>query len=228
MESAAPAPAPTTKKRRRSMSVGTCGDTCVDASAIVDAKTKTKTRARARAKTKARTWKGGCKTSKQCRDRDRPRSRPRSRPRGKRIPHAEQPLLRPETEWFVYALLHPSACAPYVGSTNDLDRRLRQHNAAIAGGARRTTAVVTKTSQPWRRTLFVKNFPDHRSCLSFEKAVQRALRNGAAESRRMKKTPQARCEHAIDAVLARSAPSSLALPFATYAVPLMVVHELDV
>ena len=138
------------------------------------------------------------------------------RPRRARVQHASQPLLRPGVDWYVYALVHPSRCAPYIGSTNDVARRLRQHNCEIAGGARRTTRIVRGTGAPWTHTLFIRHFLDHRACLSVEKCAQRELRRGAAEARASKRSPEERCARAFALVLQRTAPSSLAVPYASY------------
>ena len=43
---------------------------------------------------------------------------------------------------FVY-MLESSDGATYIGATVDLNRRLRQHNGEIKGGAKRTTSKVT-------------------------------------------------------------------------------------
>jgi putative endonuclease len=45
--------------------------------------------------------------------------------------------------WFVYVLVS-RAGRTYVGVTTDIDRRLRQHNGALPGGAR-----ATRAHRPW-------------------------------------------------------------------------------
>lgn len=57
---------------------------------------------------------------------------------------------------FVY-LLVSSDGATYVGATVDLDRRLRQHNKEIKGGAHATGTKVSK-GETWERALHVKGF----------------------------------------------------------------------
>lgn len=68
--------------------------------------------------------------------------------------------------FFVYLLLS-SDDATYVGATVDLDRRLRQHNKEIKGGAYATSAKVLK-GETWIRSTYVKGFPDWTSALQFE------------------------------------------------------------
>ena len=77
---------------------------------------------------------------------------------------------------FVYLLLS-SDNATYVGATVDLDRRLRQHNKELKGGAHATGAKVEK-GEIWLRAAHVKNFPDWQAALQFEwrwKQISRKL-----------------------------------------------------
>jgi predicted GIY-YIG superfamily endonuclease len=68
--------------------------------------------------------------------------------------------------FFVYLLLC-SDNSTYVGSTIDLERRLRQHNKEIKGGAIVTGAKVSN-GQIWVRVAHVENFPDWQAALQFE------------------------------------------------------------
>jgi predicted GIY-YIG superfamily endonuclease len=68
--------------------------------------------------------------------------------------------------FFVYLLLS-SDNSTYVGATVDLDRRLRQHNKEIKGGAHATGAKVLK-GETWIRAAHVEGFPDWQSALQFE------------------------------------------------------------
>ena len=77
---------------------------------------------------------------------------------------------------YVYLLLS-SDNATYVGATIDLNRRLRQHNKEIKGGAHATGAKVEK-GETWIRAAHVKNFPDWQAALQFEwrwKQISRKL-----------------------------------------------------
>jgi structure-specific endonuclease subunit SLX1 len=67
--------------------------------------------------------------------------------------------------WYVYLLatvLEPSKT--YVGATLDVDRRLRQHNGELSGGAFATKAVPGG----WYRVCYVKGFESKREALRFE------------------------------------------------------------
>jgi structure-specific endonuclease subunit SLX1 len=68
--------------------------------------------------------------------------------------------------FFVYLLLS-SDNSTYVGATVDLERRLRQHNKEIKGGAFATGAKVAK-GETWIRAAHVEGFPDWQSALQFE------------------------------------------------------------
>lgn len=57
-------------------------------------------------------------------------------------PPADSP---PATEWLVYVLVSGDDTRTYVGITNDLPRRLAQHNGEQPGGAKSTRA-----GRPWR------------------------------------------------------------------------------
>ena len=52
----------------------------------------------------------------------------------------------------------------YVGATLDVDRRLRQHNGELAGGARATSMVPGG----WYRVCYVSGFENQREALRFE------------------------------------------------------------
>ena len=68
--------------------------------------------------------------------------------------------------FFVYLLLS-SDNSTYVGATVDLNRRLRQHNKEIKGGATATGIKVEK-GETWIRAAHVKGFPDWQAALQFE------------------------------------------------------------
>lgn len=83
-----------------------------------------------------------------------------------------------QSSFYVY-LLVASDNATYVGATVNLERRLRQHNKEIKGGAFATSAKVVKGNQ-WERALHVKGFPNWSAALQFEwrfKQLSRKLPN---------------------------------------------------
>jgi putative endonuclease len=56
--------------------------------------------------------------------------------------------------YFVYVLRSTVARRTYVGMTSDLERRLRQHNGELAGGAR-----YTRVGRPWEIKLVLGPYP---------------------------------------------------------------------
>jgi structure-specific endonuclease subunit SLX1 len=68
--------------------------------------------------------------------------------------------------FYVY-LLVCSNNSTYVGATVDLDRRLRQHNKEIKGGAH-ATSIKVEQGEVWTRACYVSGFPDWQAALQFE------------------------------------------------------------
>lgn len=68
--------------------------------------------------------------------------------------------------WYVY-LLQCEDDNTYIGATVDPERRLRQHNKELVGGARRTTAK-SACGLLWQRILYVSGFRDNHHALQFE------------------------------------------------------------
>jgi structure-specific endonuclease subunit SLX1 len=67
---------------------------------------------------------------------------------------------------YVYLLLS-SDNSTYVGATVDLNRRLRQHNKEISGGAHATGSKVN-SGETWIRAAHVSGFPTWQAALQFE------------------------------------------------------------
>lgn len=77
---------------------------------------------------------------------------------------------------YVYLLVSTNGNT-YVGATVDLERRLRQHNKEIKGGAHATGVKVAK-GEVWTRAAHVSGFPDWQAALQFEwrwKQISRKL-----------------------------------------------------
>ena len=67
---------------------------------------------------------------------------------------------------FVYLLVSTKGNT-YVGATIDLNRRLRQHNKEIKGGAH-ATGIKVAQGESWVRAAHVSGFPDWQAALQFE------------------------------------------------------------
>jgi structure-specific endonuclease subunit SLX1 len=67
---------------------------------------------------------------------------------------------------YVYLLVSTNGNT-YVGATVDLERRLRQHNKEIKGGAH-ATGMKVANGEIWTRAAHVAGFPDWQAALQFE------------------------------------------------------------
>lgn len=68
--------------------------------------------------------------------------------------------------YYVYLLISTDN-STYVGATMDLDKRLRQHNKEIAGGAHYTSQKIAN-GEIWLRAAYVEGFPTWQAALQFE------------------------------------------------------------
>lgn len=53
--------------------------------------------------------------------------------------------------WYCYLLVGFGEKNTYIGATTDVNRRLRQHNGELCGGAKRT-----RSNRPWRLLAYVE------------------------------------------------------------------------
>jgi len=67
---------------------------------------------------------------------------------------------------YVYLLVSTKGNT-YVGATVDLNRRLRQHNKEIKGGAH-ATGIKVAQGETWVRAAHVSEFPTWQAALQFE------------------------------------------------------------
>jgi structure-specific endonuclease subunit SLX1 len=120
--------------------------------------------------------------------------------------------------FYVY-LLESTNHATYIGATVDLNRRLRQHNKEITGGARATGAKVAK-GEIWSRRCYVQGFPDWKAALQFEWAWK-------FYSRKLSSSlfPMERRKQALDTLLSLERPTSKAILYSEWSAPPSVVWE---
>ena len=117
---------------------------------------------------------------------------------------------------YVY-LLVCSDGSTYVGATVNLERRLRQHNKEIKGGAVATGRKVSQ-GKTWRRERYVEGFPDWQACLQFEWRWKQL-------SRKLKGSPLERRHAALETLLSLERPTTKALAYSEWATPPNVVIE---
>ena len=68
--------------------------------------------------------------------------------------------------FFVY-FLESTNGSTYIGATMDLDKRIRQHNKEIKGGATATSIKVNQ-GELWSYACYVENLPTWQAALQFE------------------------------------------------------------
>lgn len=73
-----------------------------------------------------------------------------------------------DTIWTVYLLV--SGRRTYIGATTNLDRRLRQHNGEIRGGARSTRG------RQWIVACYIAGFPNRSEAYRWEKLLKSRCR----------------------------------------------------
>lgn len=115
--------------------------------------------------------------------------------------------------WMCYCLVSQSG-STYIGSTIDVDRRLRQHNGEIAGGA-----VATSKGKGWTRVCHIVGFPDERCALQFEWRWKQLSRKEAS------KNPMERRLAALVVLLNMERATSKAKPYCEFEGPLQIHLE---
>lgn len=119
---------------------------------------------------------------------------------------------------FVY-FLESTSGATYIGATVDINRRLRQHNKEIKGGAHATGMKVDQ-GETWHRVCYVKNFPDWTAALQFEwrwKQLSRKLP--------LKMVPSERRKMALEQLLSMERPTTKAVAYTEWLVAPEIVWE---
>jgi len=109
----------------------------------------------------------------------------------------------------------------YIGATINLDRRLRQHNKEIKGGAHATGIKVDK-GQTWRRVCHISGFPNWQTALQFEwrwKQLSRTLSP--------KMFPLDRRAHALNILLSLDRPTTKAIPYSEWT-PDVIYEDADI
>jgi structure-specific endonuclease subunit SLX1 len=107
---------------------------------------------------------------------------------------------------YVYLLVSTNGNT-YVGATVDLNRRLRQHNKEIKGGAHATGMKVAQ-GETWTRAAHVSGFPDWQATLQFEWRWKHLSRKYP-----IKMIPLERRINALKELLSLERPTSKALAY---------------
>jgi len=123
-------------------------------------------------------------------------------------------------EFFVYCLIASNGNS-YIGATVDLNRRLRQHNGEIVGGAVATKIQVNK-GEVWQRACYIKGMPDWRTALQVEWRWKQLSRKFSKN-----KKPLERRLLALSQLLILERPTSKAIPYSEWKQLPEIVFEME-
>ena len=121
---------------------------------------------------------------------------------------------------YVYLLVSTNGNT-YVGATVDLNRRLRQHNKEIKGGAH-ATGIKVAQGETWVRAAHVSGFPDWPAALQFEWRWKHLSRKYG-----VKVNPLEKRMNALRDLLALERPTSKAIAYTEWPAPPVVHLETD-
>lgn len=113
---------------------------------------------------------------------------------------------------YVYLLVSTNGNT-YVGATVDLERRLRQHNKEIKGGAVATGTRVNK-GETWTRNAHVSGFPNWQAALQFEWRWKQLSRKLPSQM-----LPLERRLKALKELLSLERPTSKAIAYSEWETP---------
>jgi structure-specific endonuclease subunit SLX1 len=125
----------------------------------------------------------------------------------------------PSSSFFVYLLEASDKSSTYVGATIDVDRRLRQHNKEISGGAH-ATAIKVNQGKSWNRVCYIKGFPDWKSALQFEWRWKQLSRKISPSIK-----PIERRKQALQQLLSLDKSTTAAIPYSEWSEPIQVLYE---
>ncbi len=123
--------------------------------------------------------------------------------------------------FYVY-LLESTNKSTYVGATVDLDKRLRQHNKEIKGGATATSIKVNK-GETWQRVCHVEGFPTWNAALQFEWRWKQLSRKITDKKMR----PLEKRVIALQELLSLERPTTKAVAYSEWETPPKVVVECE-
>ncbi len=98
----------------------------------------------------------------------------------------------------------------YIGATVNLDKRIRQHNKEIKGGATATSLKVNG-GEVWSYVCYVENFPSWNEALKFEwrwKQISRKIQKSKPDQK-----PIERRLEALKTLLSLDKSTSRAIPY---------------
>jgi structure-specific endonuclease subunit SLX1 len=120
-------------------------------------------------------------------------------------------IIRIQMDSYCYMLYTDDLSKTYVGATTDPDRRLRQHNKEISGGAR-ATGISVQQGLTWQRACYIKGIPEWRSALQIEWRWKHIGRTHYKHIR----NPIHRRLYSLKTLLSLDKPTEKAIPYDAY------------
>ena len=122
--------------------------------------------------------------------------------------------------YYVYFIQSTNG-STYIGATVDLDKRIRQHNKEIKGGAT-ATSVKVSLGEVWSYVCYVENFPSWNEALKFEwrwKQISRKIQKSNP-----RQNPTEKRLEALKTLLELDRPTTKALLYSEWEIPPNVVY----
>ena len=126
-----------------------------------------------------------------------------------------------EKQFYVYCLLS-TANTTYIGATINLERRLRQHNKELKGGAKLTGIQVNK-GHVWSRICYISGFPTWNAALQFEWR----WKNLSRKKIYAKYSSLHKRIHALYELVMLDKSTTNAIPFNEWSLPLKINYSSD-
>ncbi len=112
---------------------------------------------------------------------------------------------------FYCYLLYTDHNQTYIGATVDLERRLRQHNKEIQGGAK-ATGIRVSQGLTWKRGCYISNIPEWRTALQIE---WRWKQLGRTQYKNIR-NPIERRMYSLKKLLSLEKPTEKGIPYEAY------------
>ena len=122
--------------------------------------------------------------------------------------------------YYVYFIKSTNG-STYIGATIDLDKRIRQHNKEIKGGATATSIKVCE-GEAWSYHCYIENFPSWTEALKFEwrwKQISRQIQKSNS-----RQNPTERRLEALSSLLALDRPTSRAILYSEWDIAPNIVY----
>ena len=108
-------------------------------------------------------------------------------------------------------MLYTDEGQTYIGATVDIERRLRQHNKEITGGAR-ATGIKVAQGLVWKLAGYISGIPEWRTALQIEWRWKQLGRTKCKSVR----NPIERRLYSLHTLLSFEKPTESAIPYAAY------------